>query len=146
MILIMYMYTCTFVCMSSSTAMQYWHFRKAEARALNPPMLHDARLSADTTVSVPRNATDVPSSWNWTPPSFIKNRQTCHRIPCKLTLEAVRLLSCGLKCVRLWSIWSFFQGSLIPSPLLKMAAAVWKMVWEPASTFLAVDTVSQTIF
>ena len=57
----------TFVCISSIVTIQNWHLRKAEASALNPPIDHAARLSAEKTVKVPRKDTFWPSKSNVTP-------------------------------------------------------------------------------
>lgn len=49
--------------------MQYWHFLKAEARALKPPTAQAARLSAEKMVTVPRQEKDVSATLNSTPSS-----------------------------------------------------------------------------
>lgn len=63
------MHVRTSVCISKSVTIQYWHFLKAEARALKPPTAQAARLSAEKMVTVPRQEKDVSATLNSTPSS-----------------------------------------------------------------------------
>ena len=64
-----YFQAITFVCISSTIAIQDLHLRNADVSDLKPPIKFAAGLSAETIVKVPRRWTLCPSMRKGTPDS-----------------------------------------------------------------------------